>query len=357
MRKTLLALLFLVLLLPALLLPSLALASYPIVQPLPELTEPFDQYLRGLSVMSQQAEPFTYIPYFKTTISSGGCGPASIGNALIVHLGVTDEDTAVDIIAEVAKRMINSRGKPIVFSNYPRLFNAADLAERPKSYPALSRLIGQYPGRILVHTDDLLDGEVVARLIADPASRPDLIAGKSSVNSGWHNVAGAALALHEAGFDNATIGVSFVGAGTKNTHGPLRTSGVGHYVSACIHVGTFVESGSVYILDSLPRALEGELFGNEYEYGLAYRFVDSYVNADFREMFTTLRISPSVVKLTPDSAVMQTCDAVRGNPQLSSAERTKLLTDLLAGSLESFVLFGRCLLTISVNADGQLPLN
>ena len=153
------------------------------------------------------------------------------------------------------------------------------------------------------------------------------------------------MALHGMGMDDATLCLACAGAGTEASGAPLRSGKSGHYLTVLFHVGTFAESGTVYVLDSLPRALAGEPYtpyGTADEMHTQYGFVQ---DSAFNRNFTAARISPTVIRL---SLTQNALEALRAEPEETAlARRARLMKPL--------ILFGPCVMMLSLPGETDQP--
>ena len=105
------------------------------------------------------------------------------------------------------------------------------------------------------------------------------------------------------------------------------------------------ESGTVYVLDSLPRALAGEPYtpyGAADEMHTQYGFVQ---DSAFNRNFTAARISPTVIRL---SLTQNALEALRAEPEETAlARRARLMKPL--------ILFGPCVMMLSLPGETDQP--
>lgn len=312
----------------------------------PFLTDPVDLYMQRLAIMSQQDEAIGSLPYHQETIEKRGCAPLSIANPLIAAFGVTDRETAADLVYEVMAVLTPKRQyrrKPVSVERIARVLHQADRAESTGDFPQLARYVGMHPGEIRVTDDDLTAPQTAAALADNP---PSMLVGRMYVQESWEEAVRVAYTLHEAGYDNALLMLGYAGAGTANTGAPLRSGDSGHYLSVCLHVGTFVSNGSLYVLDSLPRALSGEAFGPDLLFHVPYRFTED--EGAFRLSFTASRISPTVIRLSLRHVKLHRLTAMQQQAFDSSTARTQALIALQTELLTPLKLYGRCLAILSL---------
>lgn len=326
---------------PVLLLALMCLAPHGYAQE----ANPVDERMQRLSVLSQRDEAIGELAYHTATVQRRGCMPVSIVNGLIASFGVTDRETAIGLVQEVLSLLVprGSRGKePVDLLNLPALLDPALRADEREAYPNLARTVGAYPGDVRVSQAQLGAREVLERL--DGAQTPLMFVSRMVVYPDWTDAVALMMALHGMGMDDATLCLACAGAGTETSGAPLRSGKSGHYLTVLFHVGTFAESGTVYVLDSLPRALAGESYapyGQPDEMHAQYAFVqDSQENA-FNRNFTAVRISPTVIRLSLTKTALE---ALHAEPEETAlARRVKLMKPL--------ILFGPCVMMLSLPGE------
>ena len=290
--------------------------------------DPVGARMQRLSVMSQQDAALAELPYNNATVYQRGCLPLSIANGVIAAFEVTDRDTAIGIVQESLALLVPGwkQGKaPADRQNFQDLIDPALRAQQQADYPSLAKTVGAYPGNVSVTQKRLDAQQVLERL--DGLQAPFVHVSRMSVHPDWTPVMQILTALHERGQDDATLILASMGAGTKTTGAPLRTGRSGHYLTLLFHVGTFMESGAVYVLDSLPQALEGEPYGFDLDVHTQYAFVGDSAKSPFNLNFQAERISHTVIRL---SLRPEAVEAIAAEPQeLRLARRVKLFRPLL----------------------------
>lgn len=307
---------------------------------------PVDGRMQRLSVLSQRDEAIGELAYYTATIQRRGCMPVSIVNGLIASFGVTDRETAIGLVQETLALLVprGSRGKaPVDLQNLAALLDPALRADEREAYPNLARTVGAYPGDVRVTQAHLSAREVLERL--DGAQTPMMFVSRMAVYPDWTEAVALLMALHGMGMDDAMLCLACAGAGTEASGAPLRSGKSGHYLTVLFHVGTFAESGTVYVLDSLPRALAGEPYtpyGAADEMHTQYGFVQ---DSAFNRNFTAARISPTVIRL---SLTQNALEALRAEPEETAlARRARLMKPL--------ILFGPCVMMLSLPGETDQP--
>lgn len=274
----------------------------------PPLTDDVDRYVQRLCIMSQRDAAFEGIAYNNGYLSARGCQPVSIANALIAVLGVEDEEAGADIVKETAQLLVHPKyaGKTRVdLSRLALLLDVQARAQETQAYPQLARVIGAYPGEILI-SEETID-EAALREYIEETDGAFVLTGQMSVDPEWTTMLNVIASLDEMGMDDARVCLANVGAGRASTGTPLGLGDSGHYLTVLIHVGMFMAQGRVYVLDSLPRAIEGEASGYTEVLRSPYPFAERK-NA-FTDRFDAGRISETVIRLSlHDEAAWQEAD-------------------------------------------------
>jgi len=313
----------------------------PAFPPLPALSDPTDIHMQQLGTIYQKDPRFGKLPYDTTRFSVRGCAPSSVANALIAAFGVTDEDTAAQIVEETLRILCPGQKygrKPIDLNRLAHLLDPAFMAESAEKYPTLSSLVAAYPGVIDYSADTFTLERALAA--AQRRSEGGIATGRISVRDSWEDAVHILHALHEAEQDDAALILAYAGAGTSSEYAPLRTSAAGHYLALYIPVGMFAESGTVYVLDSMPRAV----FGEAYRLGLAYRscyaFVEEEPDASFNARFAASRISPTVIRIDlNEAALAQIESAAAAAPE---GERAQARIAAHTEQMTYFKIYGTC---------------
>ena len=210
-----------------------------------------------------------------------GCGPASVANALIAGLGITDEETAAGILFDVMHIMSsNPRTHNIDIKRYVQL---------PYRGNTLQQIYKENNWDIICY-ETTVSPEVIAS-IARPST---LIFCKAKNEQRWEVAIEYAKAL--AG-TNAVIYMVRVGTGTASVQGPLAFGQAGHFVTLCLPVDKFLETGAIYLLDSAPCALAGESYGKDCYYKMRYPFVSNpRGHRQFLNIYGVERVQEEVIR-------------------------------------------------------------
>ena len=305
-----------------------------------EQTARMDARMRELAVASQKNDFFKDYTYWNAVMYDTGCGPVSMANAMGVAFGVTDIDTVRAIAVELPDAMLPRRRRvtgSIVASGLPTLLNRMLEETDEESFPALSGLLRGYAGAYSLSGERLSQADIAAICAQQgEAMFVRTVAGRSM----WPLLYDLCAALRDAGRADAVVCAGFLGVGTRHSGSPLYSTGSGHYVCVALHAGAFVEDGSIYLLDSLPRALANEPYGDGEAYRRPYPHFQDRRFARFAAVYDDVRIQPTVVRFTPRGEALEALHALAGDPDA--------LREAHLSQLELFVLFGGGILLVSL---------
>lgn len=257
------------------------------------LAETPAERLAQLDIIAQNDEriqEYEYYYYYQP-FKAAGCLPASAVNALLSVLGTPQSD-APRLVLELLTALRNQSVSPAVELGY--LYYA--LTSPRKSATELPQLVSSVTS---FHYSDRADGAVTpAQLLSafdnDDSAHPLLIR-RLTPQSSWHWLAELAAYLCENGHPDARIALYGVSAGTLDTSAPLRCSDYGHYIAFYFQAEEFHQDSTIYLMDSYPRALEGEAYGTETPYDIPYPFI-SETSSPFYQHYTPTRVSDTVVQ-------------------------------------------------------------
>ena len=291
-----------------------------------------------LAILSQWDERFFEQDFMYTGnhFRFSGCGPASVANALIAVLDVTDHDAATaiarDVLYLLTRDQPNRTRMQINHLSYLNFTDPAQIAD-PR-YPALNQALRDFGGLIL-YSEKNVTAATLSDTLAKLNGRKALYHGTLPNSDRWARICGMIRVLLDSGREDAMIVLAFQGAGTETTMGPFRSGTAGHYLSVCVPLREFCETGAFYVLDSLPRVLDGEDYApNQLPYMLKYDFAgpQTYFGSlrDFNEFFAVDRIKNTIVRVRPIGEALQAFNA--------AAEDERAM-DRLEAYLEKYVPF------------------
>lgn len=303
-------------------------------------TESVDRQVERLNILSQHDEAIGSLPYYRGEVRGRGCQPVSIANGMIAAFGVTDRELAVGVARETLELLVpaHRRGKSrIDLDKLPALLDPEQRRQEAAQYPHLAQMIGEYGGSLQV-TQENLDAQSVLDALGS-AQGPRLLVGRMSVQPDWTEAVELAAALHGRGMDDVTLCLAGMGVGSTDSGMPLGSGKNGHYLTVMLHVGSFMRDGSVYVLDSIARAIEGEPFGWGEEMYRQYPFAEKNEKVTFKRDYQSARIAPTVIRLSLTDAALASLKAVpEGEETLE--EHVRLMNHI--------PLFGRGVLLISL---------
>lgn len=301
----------------------------------PVLDQKHAQAAQRLSIMSQQDDAFEGVPYNGGFLRGRGCQPTSIANGVIAAFGIEDRQTAVELVKEATQVLVvpwqRGTGR-MELGRIKNLFDAQERMEQAQEFPYLAALIESYDGEIAV-TADRLSAEQAEAYFA--GRKKGMLVGGMQVYPEWTDLLGIMQRLYEMGMKDAVVSLASVGVGAEESGLPLSCGKSGHYLSLMMYVGSFVEEGRMYVLDSLPRALVGEESGEEHVLRQHYPFTKK--KSGFAQEFQARRIRDTVIELMPAQQ-----QAWR---EAEQEQKDKMLRPL--------VLYGPGILTIAWRENGE----
>ncbi len=250
--------------------------------------------IQGLQIISQRDARFAGTEYRyirREPFERNGCGPASIHNAIAVLFSVDDADTSNAVLREVMTLLADSHNPSVYPINYQRVVNKL-AGVQAETYPTLGALFGQ-AGRVVG-----VGNATARKVLAQVADAPDsaLIVGRLSLNTRMRELVSIAEGLCEGGHGSALIAVANAATGDWDSRTPFCMGDNGHYITFVIQAQEFIDTGTVYILDSFPRAIRGESVNDLYS--SKYYFADNNILTPFRVNYDVTRISPTALMCT-----------------------------------------------------------
>ena len=241
--------------------------------------EVFDELLSDFGAYSQKDDTWGYTKYKETNISSGGCGPLSITNGLSLAFNVNSKDDAAMLLNDVIR----------LGSSYRTINNALLNGESD-----------------IITVRNKIDGEVfnggensssIVSCVRNHFDNDTYIFGIMNFDSqSMGNVVNIIRCIYSVNPDTNIIFYNMTG-GTLDLQRPFGSiSNSGHYVTLLINAKEFVENNCVYLIDSLPKNLNGES-----NHRANYPFVEKprYGRIrEFNEKFSITRISEDIIKIT-----------------------------------------------------------
>ena len=261
------------------------------------LSDPVDQAVQRLNIMSQQDAAFEGFPYNNGYLAGRGCQAASVANAVIAAFGVEDRETAIEVVRETTSVLVVPHKKNstrIELTRLPLLMDAQLRAEQAEEYPVLAKVIGGYGGEISI-LERQADTQAMEALMREIGGA-FVLSSRMTVHPDWTAMIELMALLDEMGMDDAWVCLANVGVGSEKSGMPLSLGENGHYLTVMMHVSTFMREGRIYVLDSLPRALDGEESGLEHVLRAPYPFTQGW--SQFAGEFSAQRIRDTVIRLS-----------------------------------------------------------
>lgn len=307
------------------------------------LAESSDTYLAQLDILSQCDERLdtnTYA-YVGHHFWENGCLPASVANALAAAFdssGISTPDLLRDVMLLMAPEHRPSQ-YPVEISRLSYIYNG----KLTDDYPTLLQLTQSMDA--VVHVESRLPGSVLLERLTELGDSRVMLIFTTAIRDNWERIMEILDAFYDAGYPQARLVLCDLATGTPGTTAPFRSAGaVGHYASLYFQAGEFHETGTFYLLDSYPRALEGEPYGGESIFRDYYQFTSvspSYSRfATFNSLYRATHVTPTVVKLSLLSEPLEALTSVLTDETLSDAERSSAFLELRLRQLDPAMFYG-----------------
>ncbi len=299
---------------------SCALAEQPT-----DSTLSMDARMGALAAASQHDDFYRAFTYKSLVMYDSGCGPVSMANAMGAAFGLSD----VTVVQELSIELVNlltpprhHKDKHISIDILPRELN--ELIDEPNAerYPVIMGLLDSYAGRFDISRADLSD-EDTALFLSDADG--GIYMRYVHATTIWPNLVSLCRALTDAGKGDAMICAGYLGVGRKTSGSPLYSMGSGHYVAIVVQAESFIRDGSVYLLDSLPRALEDESIEAPSPYNIYLPYIKDRRFTEFKTSYTGTRIMPTIIRFTPSAEPLAALHALSGDPAAQDEAHLELL--------------------------------
>ena len=265
--------------------------------------ETLEQYLSQAPFIIQRDTRYRswQYQYRNGTLGQYGCGPSSVCNSLIAFGGVQTWAMSDRLLQDLLWLLTPSHEpyrSSIDMKYFPRI-NEAEASQVPAVFDYMTSLEGE-----MVFTDQRTDADTAMALLGEgiQKGRQDLLLARIYPAEQWGDVLDVMGRLSACGQGQALVGITMASAGTYGTWGPFRTE-PGHYVTLCTTPEIFLNRGTMYLLDSSPRALpEEELVSRLY-----YHYYALKIGTDerFDDWFELTHLQPSVVRFEPKEDVWE----------------------------------------------------
>ena len=254
----------------------------------------FDRELAGYRIISQLDPRFdtSTFQYKNDRFVVNGCGPATLHNGLAMAFRVTDPEVSDALLLEIMTITADFQNPAQFGVNYKRMSRLTEpICDQ---YETLTRLKGTVKQVVWLKKAGSAKSLISAVKAVDGSA---VIMGRINPSQNWGEIIDLVDYLHEQGLDEATITFATLSGGTPSTGAPFNMGSQGHYISMAIQVGQFLDYGSIYILDSYPRAVRGEALSEVYT--KKYYFAENNKLTAFRTNYAAWHLSPTVVKCEP----------------------------------------------------------
>ena len=264
------------------------------LQPLACLCETGAERLQTLDILSQRDERLSGEKYFYQNMlfRIGGCLPASITNALTALVGTPETDgpaLALEVMRGLSEDPSNRALKVDISMLDYRLHNPF------KSAVQMQALLDRVTNVVTIPSRGLTPADVLIQYAPTSEDHP-LIMRSLKVEDCWTWVLDMSAELCRQGHPDARFALCAASAGTEESGAPLSSGNSGHYITLYFVAGEFHEEGTFYLLDSLPRALPGDVYGFMEHYPSRYPFTTR--RNSFGSIYNATRITDPVLMFT-----------------------------------------------------------
>lgn len=288
--------------------------------PWPALADTGAERLSTLDIISQydtrlQEERYYYKNmYFRIA----GCKPASVTNAVAALLA-TPETNVPELMLELRNGMLYDRSNKEASVDLNRL---PDYLRQPRDTAVELRTVLQKVTAVSLLSADMCLQEPAALLeqfLTSKESHP-LLMRYFSLTIDWPWLINMTGALCELGRPDARFALCCTGVGTVDTDGPFHLGQSGHYATLYFQADEFYNSGTFYLLDSYPRALDGEIYGFREVYPVRYPFIEKRKHR-FNEYYAPARVSDTVIQFNLLPKELELLQAAQGHDRTNQLLR------------------------------------
>lgn len=303
----------------------------------PAYAEEMDQRLGALDIISQMDFRFgdDRFIYNGTAFQAQGCLPSSVCNALTALLA-SPGDPAEPLLEELLLTLC-SREAP--HHSRLRIQRLPGLLSDPAPESQVARLTTGIDH--ILPADNLLHVPTTMRQLEALGGGSILLSQYLVANTGWEELCKLLMTLDESGMGDARLAICGVGAGLYDyTSNPFGSGENGHYISLFLTADEFCRRGVFYLLDSYPRAVADEPFGDGQLYLTRYSFVHQ-VNSPFCYNYIPQRISPTVLRFTLTQKEQDVLAATRASTSVTESGRREKLVKLYTRYIHSATIYGK----------------
>lgn len=275
--------------------------------PLAALCETGAQRLASLDIIDQRDERLQEWPhdYHLQPFRSAGCLPASTVNGVTALLGTPETDVPT-LLLELMTALIPEGESDTIVLDY--LYYTAKGPR--KSAVELQKLVEPVT---YFHHSDSSNGALDVTTSLSPFDFDDnahpLLFRRLHPQTNWHWIAEVASYLTQHGHPDARIALIGVSVGNLASDAPLRCSNNGHYATLYMTAEEFHQDSTVYLLDSWPRALEGESYGAGQRYHTYYMFIQE-PETTFSQFYEASHVTDTVLRMGLKPAMLEKLHAL-----------------------------------------------
>lgn len=295
---------------------------------LPAHAETTSEYLASLDILSQldvRLDNGSY-RYSGKPFRLNGCQPASIANALLASFGDQTLDAPAFLLETL--RILSQKDDPSAQLIHISRINYLTDGNLRDKFPLVNAQLQSMDH--MIATPYVLETDKMLQQIQELGDTRFMLTTKYSIKKHWDWLVDFTEALNDNGYGDMRYAHASLGAGTPGTNAPFRAAGAsGHYVTIYLEVAEFCETGTLYMLDSFPRALENEPYGEEELYGKRYEFCiprQAKQFTHFTDVYNVERISPTILKICLKPDALQTLQAQRAAVKNDPSQRDALIS-------------------------------
>lgn len=271
--------------------------------------------------------------YYDAPFWVAGCLPSSATNGMLAVLGTPDMDS-IRLLKQFLNGLRHEEHGPAVELSY--LYY---ITKSPRSAAYEMQALVAPVTRFYSYDSVKGISDRAVLLGTNASDSHPLSFVRMTLSQRWQWIAETAAYLRDSGHPDARIALCGVSVGTTESLAPLRCGYYGHYVSFYLEAGEFAENGTLYMMDSYPRALADEASGEGTPYEVDYPF-SAEPSQPLNHYFSATRITDTVVQFTLRDKWLTALQALPG----ASAERAELLRECC----ESITTFGKAYLVLYI---------
>ncbi|MBR2286830.1 MAG: hypothetical protein IJ865_01220 [Clostridia bacterium] len=299
----------------------------------------FWQYLTQVPVVVQRSGRYAteMYTYYKKPFTDRGCGPASVANAFAVACAIPEQSLTDTLMRELMREMTYNHTPTTTPISADGI---ANLMEPDAAYSPMLHALREDYGAYWMTTGETVTWETIAPFLSEALKEKQkaLFAGCFAVRGHWGEVAEMLREMDRRGMGDAIVCLTLLSSGTSGTPAPFRLND-GHFETIAFRASEFAEYGTMFLVDSSPRALPWE----EKVRGTYY---DVYPLDDNEEMLTE---SFEVKRVTPSVLRLRLLDSVTENLlQVRETEGEAAYREAEAAYYEKLLFYGTGVLLVTL---------